>query len=367
MNEITEKSSKPPDSPLGPKPKKRFFYLDFVRAFSVLLILLTHFNNPFFTDGGWIITNHPFHIYVGDLGVSLFLMISGTALTVTYRRPLDFKLFFKKRFLGIYPMFWIAYVVYFVLHILVYGLNSWQLPYRSFPLTIIAMDGLAANFGVPTMYLLGEWFLGFIVIFYLVFPLMLWGVQEHPWLTAAVGLGIYAAVVVLWQLHPLPYPPAVLLPFRVPELLFGIYFATYWKKVSPWGLLPAAGILIISVFCFADVPKMLAVTLVGISAFTILVFIGKYLEVWGVTQIVNWISKYSYAIFLVHHVIIAEAFSHFPIQNLSQGGKYLAFVVLCLLSSLVGFVLYHVHRQVMSIVRRIRRHIKLDTKPKSDC
>ncbi|WP_307741680.1 acyltransferase family protein [uncultured Mobiluncus sp.] len=190
LSEVSPTSSDSPNS-REPAKKKRLFYLDFVRAFSVLLILLTHFNNPFFTASGWIITNHPFHIYVGDLGVSLFLMISGTALTVTYRRPLDLKLFFKKRFLGIYPMFWIAYAVFFTLRFLVYRANVGPLPYRSFPLTIMAMDGLVANFGVPTMYLLGEWFLGFIVIFYLVFPLMLWGVQEHPWATAVLGLGIY--------------------------------------------------------------------------------------------------------------------------------------------------------------------------------
>ena len=357
LSEVSPTSSNSPNS-REPAKKKRLFYLDFVRALSVLLILLTHFNNPFFTASGWIITNHPFHIYVGDLGVSMFLMISGTALTVTYRRPLDLKLFFKKRFLGIYPMFWIAYAVFFTLRFLVYRANVGPLPYRSFPLTIMAMDGLVANFGVPTMYLLGEWFLGFIVIFYLVFPLMLWGVQEHPWATAVLGLGIYAAAMIFWQLHPLPYSTAVLLPFRIPELLFGMYFATYWKKVSPWALIPAVGILILAVFCFAEVPDRLAVTLVGISAFTVLVFIGKYLEVWGVTQIVNWISKYSYAIFLVHHVIIAEAFNRFPIQDFSQGWKYVAFLVLCLLSGAVGFVLFHVHRLIMSLIRKIRRQAR---------
>ena len=39
----------------------------------------------------------PFGIYVGALGVSLFLIISGAALTLTYRRPINLKRFYWKR------------------------------------------------------------------------------------------------------------------------------------------------------------------------------------------------------------------------------------------------------------------------------
>ena len=63
--------------------RTRIFYLDLVRALAALLIVLTHFNNPYLADGGYVLTNFPFGIYVGGLGVSLFLIISGAALTVT--------------------------------------------------------------------------------------------------------------------------------------------------------------------------------------------------------------------------------------------------------------------------------------------
>ena len=68
------------------KPRKRLFYLDFIRAFSVLVIVLTHFNNPYLDKGGYLLTNTPFNIYVGALGVSQFLIISAAALTITYQR-----------------------------------------------------------------------------------------------------------------------------------------------------------------------------------------------------------------------------------------------------------------------------------------
>ena len=61
--------------------RPRLFYLDLVRALATLIIVLTHFNNPYLAGGGYLLTNQPFGIYVGGLGVSLFLIISGSALT----------------------------------------------------------------------------------------------------------------------------------------------------------------------------------------------------------------------------------------------------------------------------------------------
>ena len=100
--------------------KQRIFYLDFIRAIAVCLIVLTHFNAIYiymwdevalqkvvFT---WKIAN----LYIGDFGVSLFLIISGAALMYTYEEHLDIKEYYKKRFLSIFPMFWFAYFIVFL-------------------------------------------------------------------------------------------------------------------------------------------------------------------------------------------------------------------------------------------------------------
>lgn len=342
------------------KPKKRLFYLDFVRVLSVAIILLTHFNNPFFTAEGWLIANQPFNIYIGGLGVSLFLMISGTALTVNYRLPLDLKSFYKKRFLGIYPMFWMAYALAFVYELLAHPeawLNPAQpLPWKYFPLTIAAMDGVAANFNIPNMYILGEWFLGFIVIFYLFFPLLLWGVHSHPWVSGAVALAIYVASFFFftalsarigWSI-----PAWLIITTRLPELLFGMYFAVYWHRVRPWALIPAVVVLVASSL-WPQIPEDFAVTGVGISAFVILVFLGEHLDFPRFKAVINNLSKYSYAIFLVHHVIIIEVFKFVPIQAASLPMRVLAFGGLCVLSYIAGVGLYHLHSLVMGWVFKL--------------
>ena len=94
------------------KKRPRLFYLDLVRALAAILIVITHFNNPYML-GHPVFMYEPFGIYVGSLGVSLFLIISGAALMYTYGESdkLDCRHFYYKRFIGIYPMFWIAFIL----------------------------------------------------------------------------------------------------------------------------------------------------------------------------------------------------------------------------------------------------------------
>lgn len=66
-----------------PHKRPRLFYLDLVRALAAIIIVITHFNNPYMI-GHSVFAYEPFGIYIGGLGVSLFLIISGAALMYTY-------------------------------------------------------------------------------------------------------------------------------------------------------------------------------------------------------------------------------------------------------------------------------------------
>ena len=88
------------------KRKPRLFYLDWVRGLSAILIVITHFNNPYLVEHP-IFANSPFGIYIGSLGVSQFLIISGAALMYSHEdaEKLDLKKFYWKRCKSIFPMF----------------------------------------------------------------------------------------------------------------------------------------------------------------------------------------------------------------------------------------------------------------------
>lgn len=341
--------------------KKRLFYLDFIRVLSVFIIILTHFINPYLASSGLRLINVPFGIYIGSLGVSLFLMISGTALTITYRRPLSLRRFYKKRFLSIYPMFWMAWLLGTLLTFLMYGWWINRGPAWSFLLTFSAMDGLARALGAPTMYLLGEWFLGFIVLFYAIFPLLLWGVQKHPYITAVVVFVIYGISFATVSVVKPSWEIMVLLPLRLPELAFGIYFATYVRRLRGWILVPTVVVLAVSEAFPDEIPEAVAVPLVGISVFLILAYLAKFLD-WDFIRVPTQVlSKYSYAVFLVHHQVILAEFYFLPTKTMSHAELAIMFLAACVVSYLLGVMLYWMHQKFMEMVHEA---LKKTEKPK---
>ena len=303
--------------------KPRVFYLDLIRALAALLIVLAHFNHHLDErGGGYVLTREPFGISVGALGVSLFLIISGAALTLTYRRPIDLKKFYRKRFLNIYPMFWTAWVLATLyLTLISNGRPPNVGPARTFIFTLLGIDGLALNFHFRTMYLLGEWFIGFIILYYLVFPLLLWAIDRFPIITVVLILAAYAATVIIMQRYFAGYSSAMILTTRLPELAFGSYFVLYVRRVHWVTAIPAAAVLAVSAMLPERIPEDVGTTIVGISAFLILVVAGRYVAIQPVRAFVGLIARYSYPIFLVHHVVIwhlsqrIDVYGLFPLQR----------------------------------------------------
>ena len=137
--------------------KERIFYLDFVRAIAVILILMTHYNAVYLYVGQpdkVFITAQIGNIYIGNFGVSLFFIISGAALMYVYDEKCELINFYKKRFLSIYPMFWIAYFIAFLYQFYVNKGIDLTVPKRNILLTILGFDGYFAA-GMPTFYIFG--------------------------------------------------------------------------------------------------------------------------------------------------------------------------------------------------------------------
>ena len=315
------------------RTRTRIFYLDLIRAVAALLIVLTHFNAHLREHGGgYILTFEPFGIYVGALGVSLFLIISGAALTFTYRRPIDLKRFYWKRFRSIYPMFWTAWVLGTLAFFLATnGRLPNAAPAKSFILTVLGIDGLAQAFYFHTMYLLGEWFLGFILLYYLVFPVLLWAIDRFPVITGAVLLVAYAATIVIMSRYFPAYPSAAVLTTRLPELAFGSYLVLYIRRIHGAVVVPAAAVLAVSAMFPGRIPEDVATTIVGISVFLILVVAGRYVAIQPVRAVVSLIATYSYPIFLVHHVVIEQVLEKIDVAGFYPIQRYMLLAAECVI------------------------------------
>lgn len=329
--------------------KKRLFYLDFVRAIAAISIVITHYNavflfaNPPVTNC-YVIDANVFNIYIGGFGVSLFLIISGAALMHVYGGQLDIKLFYWKRCKTIYPMFWIAYLVGFsYFYIIRKGWSATTVPKWHILYSILGIDGYVAEL-TDTFYLLGEWFLGFIIIFYLIFPLLKGIMDKHPVILAIAVVVIY----VYFQCHySMTISSSKNLFVRLPELLFGMYFIKYIKKVRLPEVLCALLVIILNTFIKPQISEDIQTTYIGIASFIVLVYVSYLLQKSELVKCCcSWVSKYSYAIFLVHHIVIYYVMATFNLYTITHVQSYIMFFGFCVIIFVMSKVLFEVDKWV---------------------
>lgn len=183
---------------------KRLFYLDVIRVASAILIVVYHFSLPILLPGIFRSADILHATVNGSWGMTpvyCFFMVSGAALMHRYGRAerLEIGTFYKKRFLSIYPLFWIAYVIGFFAVYWQLG-HLYDIPTWSLIWSVIGIDGWIVNW-IPTFYMVGEWFLGSIIMLYLAFPAVRYCWKKNRNWTMA--LSFLAAAALFWY-HPFP-------------------------------------------------------------------------------------------------------------------------------------------------------------------
>ncbi len=321
--------------------KERLFYIDLIRAIAVICVFTVHYTRQLETAGvgfvNKILPDTVFGLYLGSLGVSLFFIVSGASLMYTYEEDFKILTFYKKRFLSIYPMFWRVYLLFFLL---AFYLNSgFAFVYPKYRLleTVLGMDGYLM-FYHPNYYILGEWFLGCIILLYLVFPVLLCGVRKYPKITIAVAAVIYIAGTVFIKS---PKPLECMFFLRIPEMLLGMYFIKYIKRVKlPVFIVSAAVLLAGALIDVSQVKPIYVATVIGSAAFFVIVYISKYINFSVINQICTYLGKYSYAIFLTHHVLLSYIVVRFSGRTLSVSNNIFLYVLCVIVVLFVSAFVY---------------------------
>ena len=335
--------------------KERLFYLDFVRAIATISIVITHFNarylylNPPMPQKA-VITTTVANIYIGGWGVSLFFIISGAALMYVYQEKCELKTFYKKRFLNIYPMFWIAYIAAFAYMFYVNKVApGGGAPKINLIFSILGFDGLLAE-NIPTFYILGEWFLGAIILMYLLFPIIRKGILEKPAVTWGIILVIYAWLILGYHYN---FNVDKIIFIRMPEILFGMQFVKQNRKFDIREVVVATIILILNTICKPTWSSALQTSYVGIASFIVLVYLYYFLKNKLAVVLCGIVSKYSYAIFLVHHIIIAHMMATFDLNKITHLQSYELFISVFIVICIFAKILYEVHANIMQVVAKV--------------
>ncbi len=297
----------------SPAKPTRLVFLDFIRVIAVLSIILFHFHPAAFIAGAAPETIPVLTILrqpLGDLGVTLFIVVSATALMTSTATRFSAADFYVKRFLAIFPSYWIAYLVVAVL--LFASRGNWAAgvaPWK-FAFTTAGLDGFLLH-DRPSFYLVGEWFVGFILCLYALFPVLQRGVLVRPLSTAFAIGGVFVFLhfnyqqffTLLENRNPL---------LRLPEFFFGLCFLRYFKpRLGLWASASAVCLAML-VFWTPPLSSQVYGIVLGIACFTALAYVSERPSIpAAVAGFLGTASKYSFLAFLVHHQIIEAVRARF--------------------------------------------------------
>lgn len=318
--------------------KPRLFYLDLIRTVALISILIIHFNasvTGYFTLPHKLFTSTlPFGIYLGDFGSTLFFIVSGASLCYTAPERFEAKNFYKKRIRAVYPMFWLAWLLCFSIRFVTRPGYYAGAKTITLILTVLGLDNfaVAAGWVGQDFACVGEWFLGSILFLYLLFPVLLYGYRRRPWLTFAVVCAIGVAVHLTgWD--------ARLVAIHLTEFFLGMLLVGLTRKRQLLLAAVAAALLAVQ-WLLGGWDTKIVCALFGAVTFVALVVAADVVAFGPVRRLCALLGKYSYAVFLVHHVIILRLVENFDLGALSRRDTALLFVAYLVFTAMASSFLY---------------------------
>ena len=141
---------------------------------------------------------------------------------------------------------------------------------------------------------------------------------------------------------------------RLPEFVIGMYIGKYYRKIH----MPVFGAALLILLCMLFIPltiisQMIRITVVGTCSFLICAYVGQHINNHKIQKPFIWVSKYSYAIYLLHHVISEQVISTYEGRVYSAEAT-VALFLLCLFLDIVGGVyLTKIMKSIYEICKNI--------------
>lgn len=328
--------------------KTRDLRLDYIRVIAIWIILNFHFctsygltSSPLFimANGGW-----------GCPGTTIFFVLSGFLLKAKYGEIKSIKDFYFKRFMSIYPTYYVAFIACYLVNVLIsknlfWAGNPFKLIY-----SILGVDNYMGFYGITAYATVGEWFTAVIILIYLLYPLLLWAYNKSKLLISIVIYGLYFLNVFIG------FDPVIVdASFFSGLAMFytGILLSDIKEVLDNKKILGVIGIIISVLLIFVKMPGpyVLYLHLTGIAMFIGLYmlfgFLNKYEKIGGK---VTFLSTVSYAVYISHHFIL-NITTNKILPYVNESYKYVIVYVLYLIITIgVSIVLYYVTNKLTKII-----------------
>ncbi|NLC92596.1 MAG: acyltransferase [Treponema sp.] len=175
------------------KPRHPFGY-DVIRFIATFFIIAGHFviyfkvNNLPINDFSYSLV-----LRFGIAALDLFFMISGATIHINNQKTPILK-FYKKRWMNLFPIFYFCYIPLAIMRCISAKSFTLGLNPAKYLLSLIGFDGYLAII-TPTYVIIGEWFLGMIIMVYLAYPLLRYFIKKDSVATWLVLLSGFMAVL----------------------------------------------------------------------------------------------------------------------------------------------------------------------------
>ncbi|MCR5503509.1 MAG: acyltransferase [Lachnospiraceae bacterium] len=304
---------------------KRYRFMDVLRLLSMLAIVFYHMTVTLYLMGIRQLSSvrifyENANMHIAKVGVGLFFMLSGAGLMLSGEGKNGFSVkdFYRKRFVRILIPFYIVYAAYF-LYLLIWngGKTADLFAGRganplSAVFTLLGMDAYLSNFGIPTYSLgIGEWFLGCLVIMYLIYPLLRRLLKRNRILFAGILLVYYIGILSVYGRFSFAasVPPFLNAAVKIFDFALGMFLADILPKIPKWTIFPALAVNAFYAVCPVTVPgnDSFGIVIQCLAVFLIFYglepFFGKDAAK-GPMKAVSFLCKVSYEYYLIHHVVI---------------------------------------------------------------
>ena len=282
-----------------------------------------------------------------EIGLAWFFLLSGAALCLQWQGRFDARRYFVGRAAATYPAFWLGFGALFLYGEVLHGNNA-DIPRWRVVFSLLGLDGYLAPM-TATFYKIGEWFLGVILILYLLFPLLL-RCLETPLRRRVLGICM-AVLAVVWPLVcPAPWEAGHTVLGRLPAFALGVWFGDMLKRnVRPsrriW-----IGLAVCPLLWVEAVPRLAVLLVLAAVLFWAVYDIGqrvpeRYFP--ALRRLAGW----CYGVYLVHHVLLTLVFLRL-LQRLSLPQAAM-FPVYLVLSFALAAVLMAVSQPVSKAIKKL--------------
>lgn len=286
--------------------------MDLLRVVAFMLVFFYHFlvrtaeNGIISSEMAGKIYEHP-NFHMATLGVSLFFIISGTGLMMSSRQKWNIRRYFGKRFTRIFLPFYIAYMgIFAAMFLMKHGqVFEGEIPKWRILFTLAGVDGYVQEHGISTFSLgVGEWFLGCLIILYLLFPLFRAALIKYP-KSFFVMIHIIFVAIVVWGGKYIPIH--VNFGAKIYEFVLGMYLAVYAEKIKKWICIAVAPVVCIFLTCPVSLPIKEGFKITVLAA-AIVIFVQLLEDQWEKIEKLRTFLKvfttYAFEMYLVHHWVI---------------------------------------------------------------